>query len=137
MNRRRILALLAGSGAALSSRYASAADRNSGSTTAAKPGPARRGGIAPGSSLPDLKLLGPSHQVLSIGYSRGAYSVMTADGKSAFFLESDLRFKVDSSELGPDDGKPVITPAGTEGDRAWVLFSSPHEIGGFIEHRRS
>jgi hypothetical protein len=138
MNRRRILALLAVSGASLSSRYASAADGNVGLTTAAKPGPARRGGIAPGSSvLPDLKLLGPSHQVRSIGYSRGAYSVTTADGKSAFFLESDLRFKVDSSELGPDDGKPVITQAGTEGDRAWVLFSSPHEIGGFIEHRRS
>jgi hypothetical protein len=138
MNRRRILALLAGSGAALSSRYASAADRNSGSTTAAKPGPTRRGGIVPGNSIwPDLKLLGPSHQVRSIGYSRGAYSVTTADGKSSFFLESDLRFKVDSSELGPDDGKPIIMPAGTEGDRAWLFFSSPHEIGGFIERWRS
>jgi hypothetical protein len=138
MNRRRILALLAGSGAALSSRYASAADRNSGSMTAAKPGPTRRGGIAPGSSVwPDLKLLGPSHQIRSIGYSDGAYSVTTADGKSSFFLESDLRFKIDSSEFGPDDGKPVITPAGTEGDRAWVLFSSPEEISAFIKPRES
>jgi cytochrome c len=63
--------------------------------------------------------------------------VTTADGKTAFFLESDLRFKIDSSELGPDDGYPVIVPAGTEGDRAWLFFSSPHEIGGFIERRRS
>jgi hypothetical protein len=138
MNRRRILALLAGSGAAMSSRDASAADRNFESTTAAAPEPTRRGGIAPGSGVwPDLKLLGPSRQVRSIAYSRGAYSVTTTDGKTAFFLESDLRFKIDSSELGPDDGKPVIMPAGTEGDRAWVLFSSPEEISAFIKPRES
>jgi hypothetical protein len=138
MNRRRILALLAVSGASLSSRYASAADGNSGSTTVAKPRPTRRGGIAPGSGVwPDLKLSEPSHQVRSVAYSRGAYLVTTADGKTSFFLESDLRFKIDSSELGPDDGKPVIMPAGTEGDRAWVLFSSPDEISGFIKDRES
>jgi cytochrome c len=90
-----------------------------------------------GGAWPDLKLSGPSRQVRSIAYSRGAYSVTAADGKTAFFLESDLRFKIDSSELGPDDGKPIIMPAGTEGDRAWLFFSSPHEIGGFIERRRS
>jgi hypothetical protein len=101
MNRRRILALLAVSGASLSSRYALAADGNSGSTTVAKPRPNRRGGIVSGSGVwPDLKLSGPSRQVRSIAYSRGAYSVTTADGRSAFFLESDLRFKIDSSELG-------------------------------------
>jgi hypothetical protein len=138
MNRRRILALLAGSGAALSSRYASAADRNFGSTTAATPEPTRRGGIIPSSGVwGDLKFSGPNRQVRSIAYSGGAYSVTTADGKTAFFLESDLRFKVDSSELGPDDGKPVIIPAGTEGDRAWVLFSSPEEISAFIKPRES
>jgi hypothetical protein len=72
MNRRRILALLAVSGASLSSRYASAADR--------------RGGIVSGSGVwPDLKLSGPSRQVRSLAYSRGAYSVTTADGRSAFF----------------------------------------------------
>jgi hypothetical protein len=137
MNRRRILALLTESAASLSSRFASAADGNTGSTTAAKPEPTRRGGIVPGSGAwPDLKLSGPSRQVRSIAYSRGAYSVTTADGKTAFFLESDLRFKIDSSELGPDDGQPVIMPAGTEGDRAWVFFSSPYDIGGFIERRR-
>jgi hypothetical protein len=136
MNRRRILALLAVSGASLSSRYASAADGNSGSTTVAKPRPTRRGGIVSGSGVwPDLKLSGPSRQVRSIAYSHGAYSVTTADGRSAFFLESNLRFKIDSSELGPDDGKPIVMPAGTEGDRAWVLFSSPEEISAFIKHR--
>ena len=138
MNRRRILALLTVSGASLSSRYASAADGNSGSTTVAKPGPNRRGGIVSGSGVwPDLKLSGPSRQVRSIAYSRAAYSVTTADGRSAFFLESDLRFKIDSSELGPDDGKPVIMPAGTEGDRVWVLFSSPEEISAFVKRQES
>jgi len=138
MNRRRILALLAVSGASLSSRYASAADGNSGSTTVAKPRPTRRGGIVSGSGVwPDLKLSGPSRQVRSIAYSRGAYSVTTADGKSAFFLENDLRFKIDSSDLGPEEGKPVVTPAGTEGDRAWVIFSSPDEISRFVKRRWS
>jgi hypothetical protein len=138
MNRRRILALLAVSGASLSSRYASAADGNSGSTTVAKPRPNRRDGIVSRSGVwPDLKLSGPNRQVRSIAYSRGAYSVTTADGSSAFFLESNLRFKIDSSELGPDDGKPIIMPAGTEGDRVWVLFSSPEEISAFVKHRES
>ena len=138
MNRRRILALLAVSGASLSSRYASAADGNSGSTTVAKPRPTRRGGIVSGSGVwPDLTLSGPSRQVRSIAYSRGAYSVTTADGKSAFFLENDLRFKIDSSDLGPEEGKPVVTPAGTEGDRAWVIFSSPDEISRFVKRRWS
>jgi hypothetical protein len=122
----------------LPSRFASAADGNTGSTTAAKPELTRRRGIAPGSGAwPDLKLSGPSREVRSIAYSRGAYSVTTADGKSAFFLENDLRFKIDSSDRGPDNGKPVIAPAGTEGDRAWVLFSSPEEITAFIKHRQT
>ena len=134
MNRRRILALLTVSGASLSSRYASAADGNS----VAKPRPNHRAGIVSGSGVwPDLKLSGPSRQVRSIAYSRGAYSVTTADGKTAFFLESDLRFKIDSSELGPDDGKPIIMPAGTEGDRVWVLFSSPEEISAFVKRQES
>ena len=137
MNRRRILALLTGSAASLSSRFAAAADGNTGST-AAKPEPIRRGGsVSASGARPDLKLSGPSRQVRSIAHARGAYSVTTVDGKNAYFLESDLRFKIDSSELGPDDGKPVIMPAGTEGDRAWVFFSTPHEIGGFIERQRS
>jgi cytochrome c len=137
MNRRRILALLTGSAASLSSRFASAADGNPGSKTAGKPELSRRGGIVASGAWPDLKLSGPSRQVRSIAYARGAYSVTTADGKTAFFPESDLRFKIDSSDLGPGDGKPVIMPAGTEGDRAWLFFSSPHEISGFIERRRS
>jgi hypothetical protein len=138
MNRRRILALLTGSVASLSSRIASAADGDSASPTAAKSGPTRReGSIRASGAWPDLKLAGPDCQVRSIAYALGAYSVTTADGKSAFFLESDLRFKIDSSDLGPDNSKPVIAPAGTEGDRVWVIFSSPDEIGTFVKRQQS
>ena len=138
MNRRRILALLTGSVASLSSRVASAADGDSGSPTAAKSEAIRRDGSVHGSgAFPDLKLVRPERQVRSIAYSRGAYRVTTADGKSALFLEANLRFKIDSSDLGPDEGKPVVMPAGTEGDRAWVIFSSPDEISRFVKRRWS
>ena len=138
MNRRKILALLTGSAAGLSSQFASAADGNTGSLTAAKPEATHRDRSIRGTGArPDLKLAGPNRQVRSIAYALGAFSVTTADGKSALFLESDLRFKIDSSDLGPDNGKPVIAPAGTEGDRAWAIFSSPDEIGTFVKRQQS
>jgi hypothetical protein len=138
MNRRRILAFLTGGAASLSFRLASAANGSSASPTTAKSEATHRDRSVRGSGAwPDLKLAQPNRQVVSIAYWRGAYSVTTADGKSAFFLESDLRFKIDSSDLGPEKGRPVIAPAGTVGDRVWVFFSSPGEVGAFIEHRRS
>jgi hypothetical protein len=138
MNRRRILALLTGSVATLSSRVASAADGDSGMPIAAKSEAIRRGGSMRGTDArPDLKLARPERQVRSVAYSRGAYRVITADGRSALFLEADLRFKIDSSDLGPEEGKPVVLPAGTEGDRAWVIFSSPDEISPFVKRRWS
>jgi hypothetical protein len=57
---------------------------------------------------------------------------VTADGEAFYFPESDLRFKVDSSDAEPARGSPVITVAGPVGDRAWVFFSAPEEIGAFI-----
>lgn len=137
MNRRRILALMTGGSAAFASQFASAAEGNSGSPTAELEPSLRGGSKRRSRALPDLKLAGPSRQVRSIAYWPGAYSVTTEDGKNAFFLESDLRFKIDSSDLGPEKGKPVIAPAGTEGDRAWVFFSTPQEIGAFIQRGRS
>ena len=138
MDRRKILALLTGSVASLPSRIASAADRDSRSPTAAKSEAIRGDGSVRGTrAFPDLKLVRPERQVCSIAYSRGAYRVTTADGKGALFLEANLRFKIDSSDLGPEEGKPVVTPAGTEGDRAWVIFSSPDEISRFVKRRWS
>lgn len=95
--------------------------------------------VAPGRSaaaavpgIPDLKRFGPAHQVRAISHHDEAFRVTTADGRSTDFMESDLHFKVDSSVLGPPRGAPVILPAGTIGDRAWVFFSTPGEIGSFI-----
>jgi len=51
------------------------------------------------------------------------------------FWEFNLRFKTDSSRLGPATGTPVLVPAGMQGDRASVVFSSPAEIGRLIEER--
>ena len=63
------------------------------------------------------------------------YRVVTADGNDCDFPESDLRFKVDSSAVGPFRGRPVMMPAGQVGDRAWVFFAAPGEISAFIKHQ--
>jgi hypothetical protein len=85
-----------------------------------------------GSPLADVKVLGLSHQVRAIEHRDGSYRVTTADGRVAFFAEPNLHFKVDSSFLGPHRGTPALLPAGTMGDRAWMLFAAPGEIGSFI-----
>ena len=119
MNRRTALGLLTATVAGLFSRFARAASTN-----------ARSADEPP--VFPDLKRIGPEKRVLALAYSPGEYRVTTTDGKKAIFLETNLRFKVDSSSLGPRAGAPVILPSGTEGDRMLVLFASPEEIGRFI-----
>jgi cytochrome c len=46
--------------------------------------------------------------------------------------EFNLRFKTDSSALGPQPAKPVIVGAGMQGDRASIVFAAPNEIGTFV-----
>ena len=84
------------------------------------------------SPLADLKSVGPSHRVRAIEHRDESYRITTADGRTALFTETNLRFKVDSSFLGPRPGAPVLLPAGTMGDRVWVFFAAPGEIGSFI-----
>ena len=87
-------------------------------------------------SFIDLKKVGAQHQVRTLSHTPGGtYYVATADGNRAVFAEADLRFKVDSSTLGPRRGKPVILPAGQVGDRALVFFAAPEEISTFITHQ--
>lgn len=81
----------------------------------------------------DLKKAPPEGQVSSIRYCGDTYTVDTADGKSQKIWEFNLRFKSDSSKLGPAPGKPVLIGAGMQGDRASVVFASPGEIGGAIK----
>jgi len=90
-------------------------------------------GMAP--HFQDLKALGPDRQVEAIRYCHDTYRVMTADGRTADFWEANLRFKTDSSNTGPLEGKPVILPAGMMGDRASVFFAAPEEMSAFIKHQ--
>jgi len=83
----------------------------------------------------DLKKLGPEHQVQAISYCHDTYRVVTADGQTNDFWEANLRFKTDSSDTGPVNGKPVIVRAGMMGDRATMFFATPGEIGTFIKHQ--
>lgn len=89
----------------------------------------------PTSEFPDLKKMGPESQVQAIRYCRDTYHVTTADGETDDFWETNLRLKTDSSEKGPLSGKPVILPAGMQGDRASVFFAAPEEISAFIKHQ--
>lgn len=98
-----------------------------------KAGDRMMGGMMGGGRKPDLRKAPPEGQVKSIRHCGDGYTIETADGKSAKIWEFNLRFKTDSSKLGPAPGKPVVLGAGMQGDRASVIFASPSEISGFIK----
>jgi len=81
----------------------------------------------------NLKQAPPQGQVTALNHCGDGYTVKTADGKSNKVWEFNLRFKTDSSELGPSRGKPVIVGAGMQGDRASIVFATPGEISSFIK----
>jgi cytochrome c len=81
----------------------------------------------------DLKTAPPEGQVTAINYCGDTYTVDIADGKSQKIWEFNLRFKSDSSKLGPAPGKPVVVGAGMQGDRASIVFASPKEISETIK----
>jgi cytochrome c len=81
----------------------------------------------------DLKKAPAEGQVTAITHCRDSYTVKTADGKVNKAWEFNLRFKTDSSALGPAPGKPVIVGAGMQGDRASVVFAKPAEISAFVK----
>lgn len=76
----------------------------------------------------DLKALGAEHRVTAIRHCGDAYRVTTADGRTIVIWEFNLRFKTDSSKLGPNPGHPVMLPSGMYGDRATIVFANPSEI---------
>jgi hypothetical protein len=90
-------------------------------------------GQIPGSI--DLKTVGPEQQVASIQYSDGTFYVVTNSGTTASFPEFNLRFKTDSGAHGPARKRPVLLSAGMHGDRGSVVFSSPGEIGSYINDK--
>ena len=89
--------------------------------------PAQRGGKL------DLRKAPPEGQVTSIKHCGDTYTVDTADGKSQKIWEFNLRFKTDTSKLGPVPGKPVVVGAGMQGDRASIVFATPKEISESIK----
>jgi cytochrome c len=96
------------------------------------PPPAGRPMMA-GPARHDLKTLGPERRVRAIRHCGDGYHVTTEDGRTVPFWEFNLRFKTDSSPLGPSPGRPVLLPAGMQGDRASIVFASPGEIGRMME----
>jgi len=92
-----------------------------------------KGPMAMRGARPDLRKAPPAGQVTSIRYCGDTYTVETADGKSQKIWEFNLRFKSDSSKLGPTPGKPVAVGAGMQGDRASIIFASPKEISETIK----
>jgi hypothetical protein len=88
---------------------------------------------AKGRSFADLKQADAASRVETIHYLSGVYRVTTADGKCAEFAAANLRFAIDSSNLGPYSGRPVILSSGYGRDRALVFFSAPSEIANFIK----
>ena len=86
----------------------------------------------PSSGIMDLKGLGPDHQVAAVSSYNDIYRVTTASGRTLSFPEFNLRFKTDSSDRGPGQGRPVLLP--TSMDRAFVVFAGPDEISSFITH---
>jgi len=90
------------------------------------------GGMGMQARKPDLHKAPPEAQVKSIRYCGDTYTVETADGKSEKVWEFNLRFKSDSSKLGPEPGRPVAVGAGMQGDRSSIIFASPKEISEFI-----
>ena len=81
----------------------------------------------------DLRKAPAGGLVTAITFCGDTYTVTTADGKSQKVWEFNLRFKTDSSDVGPLPGKPVAVGAGMQGDRASVVFASPKEISEFIK----
>lgn len=84
---------------------------------------------------PNLKSFGPDRQVRQISHGDGTFRVMTRDSRVVDFREPDLRFKIDSTNLGPHPGLPIVLPAGSMGDLAWVFFAAAEEVSTFIKHQ--
>lgn len=89
---------------------------------------------ARGQAPESLENAGPEKRVMAVRHCQNTFFVSTADGKDRAFWELNLRLKVDSGPTGPK-GKPVLLPAGMQGDRASLVFSDPTEIGRSIEEK--
>jgi cytochrome c len=91
------------------------------------------GGMMGGGQMHNLKQAEQAFRVTAVRHCKDSYFVTTQDGAMHSYWEPNLRFKTDSSDIGPARGHPVILPAGMMGDRASLFFSDPDEISSFIK----
>lgn len=98
------------------------------------PSPPAAGMMGPGARS-DLKQVAKERRVTAIRYCGDGYHVTTEAGRTLPFWEFNLRFKTDSSRVGPERGKPVLVPAGMQGDRAQVVFSGLDDLKRFLVER--
>lgn len=97
--------------------------------------PARAGGMMGAGPKSDLKHAGKDLRVTAIRHCGDAYHVTTEAGRTTPFWEFNLRFKTDSSPLGPEPGKPVLAKQGMQGDRAQLVFSGLDDLKRFLVER--
>jgi cytochrome c len=88
-----------------------------------------------GPRMPNLKKAKPDNIVKTIRHCGDTYFVTTGDGKTEKIWEFNLRFKTDTSDTGPNPGKPVLMGVGMRGDRAAVVFAQTDEISAAIERK--
>ena len=81
----------------------------------------------------DLKSSGPATRVAAVTFCRDTYTLKMENGTAIKFWENNLRFKTDGSKQGPPPGKPVLVPGGQQGDRAYLIFAAPQEIGAAVK----
>lgn len=94
-----------------------------------------RAELARGQTPEPLETAGPDERVTAARHCQNTFFIVTADGKERPFWELNLRLKIDSGATGPKGGKPVLIPAGMQGDRASLVFCDPTQISSFIEQK--
>ena len=85
--------------------------------------------------MANLRQAPPEKRVTAVHYCPDAYQVAVATGTTYTFWEFNLRFKTDSGSNGPLKGQPVLVGQGMQGDRAQIVFSTPAEIGTYIQNK--
>jgi cytochrome c len=79
--------------------------------------------------------VGPDQQVIAIRHCGDTYFVTTANGAETPYWELNVRLKTDTGKTGPQPGKPVLLPAGMQGDRVSIIFANPAEISATIKSK--
>ena len=80
--------------------------------------------MAEGQIPSSLQEAGPDKQITAIRHCGDAYHVTTAAGAQYPFWETNVRIKIDTSERGPGQGKPILLRSGMAGDRVSIVFPS-------------